>query len=120
MASSRTVVSGADVDALFRGELPPSIASKPSSGRQRVYVPRYDRCDGCNTVEVGLFTFMGGADWSTSIPVDDRLRTWIDELRRLTDSRSISLCSFCIDAKRGPHATTAADEAQSFATQSLF
>lgn len=104
----RAPLSEAEVAAVFAGTFDYSTHVTRTSSRKRPYEPRYSRCSNCGIEQVGLWSFIGDTDWSPELPVEDRLRVLVRDLRASTGKRVINLCGECVEHHRGPIAEAVA------------
>jgi hypothetical protein len=104
--SAVKTVSGADIDALFNGTLAPPRPAKRLALPTKPVQARYDRCAGCTAMQPLLLSFSGDTDWSPEIPLDDPVRAYVKDLRRVTAKRTIVLCTDCVAENRQYRSST--------------
>lgn len=117
---SKHRIDGAQVDALFRGEVIADHTVKDLSESGGVRTNAYSRCARCRIAQPLLFSFQGKKDWSDVIPLDGPVRDAVKLLRKEFNAVTILLCGGCIDELGGEENATEKNHHETEAVQSLF
>ena len=98
--AAKSTLSPDEVGRLLLGAKTPAKAPRRPAEPSVPWVRRYDRCANCRSTQPCLVSFSGETDWEPTIPLDDPIRSAIRTLRQSTQSRTISLCTRCIESLR--------------------